>query len=70
MKKKKKIIILCAAGLIALICINYSLARMFFSGSEAEEVSYDEFLSQLEDKYLFKEETITGEKFMELMQEE
>ena len=50
MMKKKKIIILCAAGLIALFCINYSLARMFFSGSEAEEVSYDEFLSQLEDK--------------------
>lgn len=49
-KNRRNIIIICVAVLLVLICINTFITRTLFSGTEAEEVSYDEFLSQLEDK--------------------
>lgn len=50
LKNRKKLILICVLGMIAMMCFNSFLTSRLFAGAEAEEVSYDEFLKQLEDK--------------------
>lgn len=50
MKKHKKILLVLAAAMLVIIGINTLLVKTFFSGTQAEEVSYDEFLRALDKK--------------------
>lgn len=50
MNKKKRIIITCIIGLIILIAINFLISRKLFSGTATEEVSYGEFLGELDEQ--------------------
>lgn len=50
MDKKKKIISICLGILVALILISSLFSRGLSSSNSAEEVSYDEFLDELEAK--------------------
>ena len=45
-KSKKNIIIICAVVMLALVFINSFISRTLFSGTQAEEMSYDEFLKE------------------------
>lgn len=51
---KKKILIVGITIMIIMICFNSFLVRLFWGGSEAEEVTYDEFLNHLDDKNVDK----------------
>ena len=53
-KSKKNIIIICAVVMLALVFINSFISRTLFSGTQAEEMSYDEFLKELENKNVDK----------------
>ena len=68
--KKKNIIIMCAAGLILLVCINLLISRLIFSGSKAEEVSYSKFLEELEDKNVDRVQVESSEIYFTLKEKE
>lgn len=69
MKKHKKILLVLAAAMLVIIGINTLLVKTFFSGTQAEEVSYDEFLRALDRKNVDSVQVDSSEIYFTLKEE-
>lgn len=67
--KQKKILAVSAVVLLAVFLVNFLVTRTLFSGTQAEEVSYDEFLKELDQKNVDRVQVDTTEIYFTLKEE-
>lgn len=67
--KQKKILAVSAVVLLTVFLVNFLVTRTLFSGTQAEEVSYDEFLKELDQKNVDRVQVDTTEIYFTLKEE-